>query len=225
LSIDMSGERLDRRGYRLETGRAPLREHLAAALIRIAGWDPREPLVDPMCGAGTLAIEAGLAARRIAPGRARRFAFESWPSTDRQVWQALCRAADEAMLDTPPAPIFASDRNAGQVRVAERNAARAGVRDAIAFARQDLFELAPPAEHGLLIVNPPYGRRVTEVRELDALYQGLARQLATVWRRWRRAVVSAAPALDEHLAALATRSVPFRHGGLQCRLAILDPGA
>jgi putative N6-adenine-specific DNA methylase len=223
LSVDLSGERLDHRGYRLEPGRAPLREHVAAALLRAAGWHPELALCDPMCGAGTVPIEAALIASRRAPGAGRRFPFEHWPGCPAASWRALVETAATGVLDHVQAPIHGSDRNAGQVGVARRNAGRAGILPLVALGRADFETLEPPAPTGLLITNPPYGRRVTEVRELGELHARIGTRLAGPWRSWRAALVAHHRELETRLERPPDRVVPFVHGGLRCRLLIYEP--
>jgi putative N6-adenine-specific DNA methylase len=226
ISADMSGELLHRRGYRQEMSRGPLRETLAAALIFAAGWDPATPFVDPMCGSGTLVIEAALAAMRIAPGIRRTFACERWPASDPAVWARLRAEARSAELPAPPAPIAGSDRNAGAVGVARRNAERAGVAGHIQLDRRLLAEVEPPpgTAPGLVLTNPPYGRRVTEVRGLAPLYAELGRVLATRFAGWRAAIVSGDPDLARAIELPRRGEREFLHGGLRCQLLELDTG-
>jgi putative N6-adenine-specific DNA methylase len=227
LSLDMSGELLHRRGYRQETSRGPLRETLAAALILAAGWDPATPLLDPMCGSGTLPIEAALIATHRAPSLERWFACERWPLAKAApgVWDRLRAQARELAVAAPPAPIQGSDRNAGAVGVARRNAERAGVGDIVGLERRDLAEVTPPpGAPGLVLTNPPFGRRVTEVRELESLYSLLGQVLAQRFHQWQAAVVSADPRLERRIDLPRRGEIEFLHGGLRCRLLLLDPG-
>ena len=170
VSLDSSGALLHRRGYRLETAKAPLRETLAAALLLAGGWDPDTPLVDPMCGSGTIAIEAALLARRIAPGAGRGFRFRHWRPWDDAAWAPLLAAAGAAERPRAPAEIVASDRDAGAMRAARANAERAGVAADIRFVTRAVSDLEPQAGPGQLVSNPPYGVRVSEGRELRDLF-------------------------------------------------------
>jgi putative N6-adenine-specific DNA methylase len=222
LSLDMSGELLHRRGYRQEVSRGPLRETLAAALILASRWDPSTPFVDPMCGSGTLPIEAALLAMRVAPGRNRAFACERWPAASPAVWERLRAEARAAALPAPPAPIGGADHNAGAVGVARRNAERAGVQAHLVLDRRSLAEIEPPPGTGLVLTNPPYGRRVTEVRALEGLYADLGQVLAERFAGWQAAVVSADPRLDRRIELPRLGEIEFRHGGLRCRLVRLD---
>jgi putative N6-adenine-specific DNA methylase len=183
LSVDAAGEHLHRRGWRLATAKAPLREHLAAAVVLASGWDAATPFVDPCCGSGTLAIEAALLARSMAPGLTRSFAAERWPSLPPGTFE-VARARAAAAVRTPAAPIFASDHLDGAVRAAAANAERAGVADLVEVRRQDVADLRPPAGPGALVTNPPYGMRVGPGRDLTELYRtigGVARARLPGW--------------------------------------------
>jgi len=222
VALDMSGAGLDRRGYRLESGAAPIREHVAAALLLHAGWTPPAPLVDPMCGAGTLVIEAALMAAGRPPTARTAWPWQAWP-----VARDIGIVEHDTVADGAPSPavLVAADRNAGALGVASRNAARAGVDGAIRFVRCPFEHLAaalgescsPP---GWLVINPPYGRRMaraTGTEPDDAVAGDLAAALATAWRGWRAAII--APGTGGRLPDLPLASVtPFRHGGRACRL-------
>ncbi len=176
VSLDSSGALLHRRGYRLATARAPLRESLAAALLLASGWDPATPLVDPLCGSGTIPIEGALLARGIAPGIGRAFAFRQWRAWQAGWWEAL--VADARAAERPAmAPIAGSDRDAGAIEAARANAARAGVAGDVVFEARALSHLAPQAGPGWLVSNPPYGVRVGDRRALRDLFARLG-QLA-----------------------------------------------
>lgn len=173
LSLDSSGALLHRRGYRLATAKAPLRETLGAALLHASGWVPSKPLIDPFAGSGTIPIEAALMARRIPPGRHRTFAFQRWPGWNAAEWDALLARADADSLPRAPAAIVASDRDAGAVRAAMANAERAGVAGDIEVLERPVSALEPPVGPGALVTNPPYGVRVGERRELRDLFARL----------------------------------------------------
>ena len=185
ISADSSGELLHLRGYRQALAKAPLRETLAAALILAAEWDGSEPLVDPFCGSGTIAIEGALLARRIAPGAHRDFAFARWPGHDAREWATLRAEAGRAALVRSPAPIIASDRDAGAIAAASANAARAGVSNDVELARRALSALEAPAMPGLVATNPPYGVRVSpgaDVRNLYAQFGKVLRARCPGWK-------------------------------------------
>jgi putative N6-adenine-specific DNA methylase len=144
----------------VETGRAPLRETLAAGLLWLCGYDGGRPFLDPMCGAGTIALEACSIALGVAPGLARSFAFERWPRFDAAAWERLRDQALSAIRPAPRAPLFAFDRDPEAVEIARRNAGRAGFLAHLEIERAELGERPAPSPPGLLVVNPPYGRRI-----------------------------------------------------------------
>lgn len=179
ISADMSGALLHRRGYRLETARAPMRETLAAAMLLASGWPGDVPLADPFCGSGTLPIEAALLARRMAPGLAREFAFEHWPSFERRGWEAVRATAHARVRTACPVRILGSDRDAGAIAAALANARRAGVDNDVQFERRPLSAMEGPGPLGCLLANPPYGERVSgrDLRDLYAQVGHVARRL------------------------------------------------
>ncbi len=144
ISLDTSGAPLDRRGYRLERNEAPLRETLAAAIILSTGWDGTVPLSDPLCGSGTLLVEAALIAGRRPPGGERHFGFERWLGFDRDGWSGIVEEARSLALDRLPAPIVGSDSDGRTIATARRNAERAGVRGLVALMRHDMADFTPP---------------------------------------------------------------------------------
>jgi putative N6-adenine-specific DNA methylase len=215
LSVDASGDGLHRRGYRQQTGRAPLRETLAAALLLAAGWDRRSPLVDPFCGAGTIAIEAGLLARDLAPGRQRRFAFEAWRDFDAALWKGLLRKADVRAARAPaPPPIVASDRDAGAIAAARANAARAGVAADIAFAQRALSALVVPPGPGFVVTNPPHGVRLRG-GDLRDLYARFGQVLRARCPGWQVALLSAGTRLHAASGLPLAVQGTLLHGGLR----------
>lgn len=225
LSVDSSGALLHRRGYRQATAKAPLRETLAAAMLLGVGWDGRTPLVDPMCGAGTIAIEAAMIARRIAPGLGRHFAFEQWPGHDAALWRSLQGAAASAVLPRAPVSILASDRDAGAVAATIANAERAGVRGDIAVARQSLSDLQPPSGTGLVIVNPPYGIRVGDKKPLRNLFAQLGNVARARAAGWRLAMLSADRDLERQVQLKFVERWASTNGGIPVRLVIAEVSA
>lgn len=224
VSIDSSGELLHRRGWRQEPAHAPLRETLAAALLYLSGWDPATPLVDPMCGAGTLPLEACALAMRIAPGLQRSFAFAAWPAFDGARWERLRAEAAAAQLPSPPAPICGSDRSPAAIAVAQRNAERAGLAAHVRLTRAELDEVAPPAGPGTVIMNPPYGRRLGDPRQLRALYGAIGRALRARFAGWRAALLVSDARLVDAVGARVVADHPLVNGGLRVRLLELDLG-
>jgi putative N6-adenine-specific DNA methylase len=217
VSLDLAGEGLHRRGYRLERTVAPLRETLAAGLLLLSGWDGTTPFVDPMCGSGTLPIEAALLATRTAPGLARSFAFQKWPGFDARSWQFL---RDEAhQLRRPaPAPIIGADRDPRALKAALDNAGRLTNVAAITWTRADFAALAPPTGPGTLLFNPPYGERLTDSGSLEALYRDFGDTLKQRWSGWTAWILTGNLEAAKRIGLKATRRIPLWNGPLECRL-------
>jgi len=218
LSVDTSGALLHRRGYRLATAKAPLRETLAAGLIAASGWDGTSPLVDPFCGSGTIAIEAALLALGRAPGASRRFAFMEWPCFDRALWERVV-----AETTAPPAKaqlsIAGFDRDAGAVRMASENAARAHVAELIRFGKSAVSSLEPPCKKGFIVTNPPYGHRLGEGEELRDLYARFGAVLRERCPGWRVAVLCSDKRLLAAMRLDLDTSLSFSNGGLRVYVA------
>jgi putative N6-adenine-specific DNA methylase len=227
ISIDSSGELLHRRGYRLATAKAPLRETLAAAMLLAAGYDGSAPLMDPMCGAGTIAIEAALIARRIAPGITRSFACERWPGAPVKKFAAQRAMAKAERLPRAAAPIVASDRDAGGAAATLANAERAGVAEDIEIRRGALSGISPPEGRGLLLTNPPYGVRASSGAEVRNLYAQLGNVARTKCAGWTLGFLSADRAMDAQLKLPLREALKFKNGGIPVRLmtAVIDADA
>ena len=219
LYLDVSGASLHERGWRTEAGAAPLRETLAAAIVRLSGWDRERPFVDPMCGAGTIAIEAAGWARRVAPGLAReRFGFERWASHDegqRQGMRELREEARAARLPSGP-DVFASDASPRVAQVAAQNAKRAGVD--VVVDRLDVRDLAPLHPPGFVVTNPPYGERLDADEEL---YADLARAMKGM-RGHTVALLAGTPALARAMKRRESRFHVLYNGPIECRLLVYD---
>ncbi|MEZ5773487.1 MAG: THUMP domain-containing protein [Hyphomicrobiaceae bacterium] len=217
LSLDSSGELLHKRGYKEAVGKAPIRETMAALFLMQCGFTGTEPVVDPMCGAGTFVIEAAEIACRLNPGRARHFAFEHFAGFDAGAWQ---RMREVKSARPPAARCHGFDRDAGAIDAAMQNAARAGVADGTAFRRAAISEAAPPeGPPGLVVVNPPYGERIGGDKDLIPLYGSLGQVLRTRFAGWRVGLVTSEPTLAEAtgLPFLPT-TAPVPHGGLRVTL-------
>lgn len=218
VSADSSGALLHQRGYRQATAKAPLRETLAAALLVATEWDGRVPLLDPLCGSGTIPIEAALLARGIAPGLGRAFAFERWPSWDGAVGRQAREAAQALVLPRAPAPILGSDRDAGAIAAATANAARAGVAADINFRRSALSAVEPPDQPGLLLTNPPYGVRIGDRTRLRDLYAAIGRLAGGRFAAWQVALLSADPGLERATGLPLVTLLETTNGGIRVRL-------
>jgi putative N6-adenine-specific DNA methylase len=219
LSVDAAGAPLFRRGLRPRIGAAPLRETIAAAMLLSCGYDGERPFLDPMCGSGTIAIEAALVAARRAPGLGRTFAFERFPGHDAARTARL--RARLARLERPvKVPIHASDRNAGALRLARKNLEAAGLAGAVTLARADAAAVLPPPGPGVCAVNPPYGLRLDE--GADAAWRALGALLPRL-RGWEVAVLGPARGFEGFSPLVAASVLPFRNGGLACRLVRFAP--
>ena len=243
LYIDTSGEPLFKRGWRLDTGDAPLKETLAAAMLAASGWWNPEtgqvsnlPLYDPCCGSGTIAIEAAQIARGIPAGALRQFGFEKLLPFQSHVWAAIKNVAPQAAANA--VAVFGSDVSHRMVDFAERNAERAGVAEAIEFRGGDALQRMPPAEGGVIVLNPPYGERI-EVGGVAAPGRFGAReqaetddggeffsQLATHWKKnyagWTAWVLTPDLQLPKRMRLKESRRVPMWNGPIECRLFRFD---
>ncbi len=223
VRADASGELLHRRGHRVDTSEAPLRETLAAAMLQLARWDPATPLLDPMCGAGTIPIEAALLALGRAPGLDRTFACEAWPGFPPGVAERVRAEARAAVRETLPAPILGFDRDPAAIEASVRNAARAGLESLLAFKAAGIGQVGrPPGPPGLVLVNPPFGKRVGKGAPLGALYSSLRKLLDGPLRGWRAGVLVA----DKRLLGAIGRPTEVHRlvtGGLPVHLALLEP--
>ncbi|GAA3877201.1 class I SAM-dependent RNA methyltransferase [Celeribacter arenosi] len=216
VSLDTSGVPLHKRGFKEAVGKAPMRETMAALLLRACGYNGQEPVLDPMCGSGTFPIEAAEMARGLLPGRARTFTFERLVGFDAQAFELMKKVE----VTETPYRFFGSDRNVNVIGMATQNAERAGVGDICSFAPVPVSGIErPDGPPGLVIVNPPYGARVGKKKDLFALYGAFGDKMRDAFAGWRVGMVTS----DESLAQ-ATRlpwlpkSAPIAHGGLKVRL-------
>jgi putative N6-adenine-specific DNA methylase len=217
VSLDLAGNGLHRRGYRLERTVAPLRETLAAGMLLLSGWQGETPFVDPMCGSGTLPIEAALLATRTAPGLARDFAFQKWPGFAARGWQEL---RDEAHRLRRPAavPIIGADRDPRALKAAKENAARLANPAAVTWTRAEFATLDVPAGLGTLLCNPPYGERLRDEIPPERLYRAIGDTLKQRWTGWTAWLLTGNPEAAKCVGLKATRRIPLWNGPLECRL-------
>jgi len=216
--VDTSGEALNRRGYRKDAGEAPLKENLAAGIVQLTGWQPGEPLLDPMCGSGTIAIEAAMAALSIPPGHARGFGFERLAGFDRRGWNEVREAALARRKPLRRLPIFARDRYGDELKKARANLQAAGLADCVELKQADVLDTGAPAESGVLIANPPYGARLGEEAALEELYPKLGNTLKKYYAGWRCYIFSGDTQLPRLIRLSASRRTPLFNGPLECRL-------
>jgi putative N6-adenine-specific DNA methylase len=224
--VDTSGESLFKRGWRLDTGDAPLRENLAAGLLRTAGWKPGTPLFDPMCGSGTLLIEAAQWLAGIPPGWTRPFAFEKFKSFRQAEWEAVRAAVKFSQLPTKPT-IFGSDISGDMLVMARNNLERAGISFDVPLKQIEAQEVKPPTGiPGLLIANPPYGERIDlrgdRSEEPDALaiafFSAFGSTLKQRFAGWTVCLFTADLTLPRMLRLKESKKTPFFNGAIECRL-------
>ena len=229
LSIDTSGRGLTRRGYRKATAKAPLRETLAATVLRAAGFQGKRPLLDPMCGSGTFVIEGASLAANRAPGLGRRFAFERFPTLDGSRWSALVRKAELGVRTEEVPALVGKDSSGGAVRASRSNAVRAGVQDITTFSRGDVANLEERSGRGLVVLNPPYGHRLEGSDDT----RGNSSKLLRSYSAWGASIRAAAPGWDialvspddELAQAFGATNRPklrFRNGGISVALWMLS---
>jgi putative N6-adenine-specific DNA methylase len=220
LSLDSSGESLHKRGYRPIQTRAPLNEALAAALVLMTGWRGERPFADPLCGSGTLAIEAAWIALRRPPGLTRkRFGFQGWMDFDVQQWTSLRDEARRGVGRSLPAPILASDVRGDAVSLAINNARAAGIGHLLRFDKRDVRDFHPPEDApGVILCNPPYGERIGEEKNLFALYRLLGEVFSQRAAGWTAYVFTGNPRLAAAIGLTPTAETPLFNGKIPCRL-------
>jgi len=218
LYLDTSGEPLYKRGFKHAAVEAPLKENLAAGILRLTGWRSEDHLVDPMCGSGTFLIEAAQIALDVAPGLGRHFGFERFRHFDRSAWAGLREEAEARRQPPRRLPISGSDIVGDQVRRARVNIEAAGLGACIDLQRADFVESEPPAAEGVLVTNPPYGVRIGEADALAQAYPGWGDALKQRWSGWRCFFLSADPAFPKAIGLKASRRTPLFNGALECRL-------
>ena len=216
--LDTSGEPLFKRGYRRDAAEAPLKENLAAGLLRIAGWQPGTALLDPFCGSGTIAIEAAWMARDVAPGLKRSFGFQKLAWYDGPAWQRIKSAAQSRVKRGGGAAIFASDDDPQAIRRCSANLSAAGVEDTVALERADALTRGAPVAEGTIVTNPPYGVRLAQSDALAALYPRLGDAFKRRFAGWTAYILSGDPRLPKLIGLKASRRTPLYNGALECRL-------
>jgi len=218
LYLDTSGEALFKRGYRQETGEAPLRENLAAGILGLSGWEPNENLLDPMCGSGTFLVEAALIARNVAPGIARDFAFEQFSRYEPEAFEALRAEAKAGVRRNTTGKIVGSDTDRGMLEAAAVNLAAAGVADMVTLELADVLDREAPMPTGVLVSNPPYGIRLDEQEQLAAIYPLLGHALKQRFAGWRAYLLTADLRLAKLIRLSASKRTVLFNGSLECRL-------
>ncbi len=221
LYVDTSGEALYLRGHKAAKTEAPLKENLAAGILRLSGWQPGTPLLDPMCGSGTFLLEAAQMALDDAPGLSRDtgdFGFTRLADFDATLWRNLQREAAERRREASTLDIYGSDISADAVARSRQNLAHAGLDDLVTVEQADLLKRTAPAAAGTLVANPPYGERLGSEDELAALYPQLGDALKRNFAGWRCWLLSADTRLPKLLRLHVDRRIPLFNGPLECRL-------
>ncbi|HAV35943.1 MAG TPA: RNA methyltransferase [Massilia sp.] len=230
IYLDTSGEALFKRGWREETGDAPLRENLAAGMLRVSGWKPGVPLFDPMCGSGTILIEAAQMVQGIPPGARRRFAFEKFADFDREAWQEMKAAIKANPLPSEPT-IFGSDISGDMVAMTRHNLKIAGVLFEVPLKQIEAQHVSPPtSQPGILLTNPPYGERIgvrgdstmPQDEMAVSFYSALGTTLKQRFAGWTVFLFTADLSLPKLLRLKEARKTPFFNGALECRLFRFD---
>ncbi len=218
LYLDTSGEPLFKRGARAATGEAPLKENLAAGILKLTGWQPGTALLDPMCGGGTFLVEAAQIALDIAPGSERSFGFERLKNFDAALWRELRSEAGARRKPLVPLPIYGSDLYGDTLKLAHANLRAAGVAQAVQLKQANALEISAPAETGVLVTNPPYGERMGEQQELAAFYPKFGDALKQKFAGWNCYILSADMNLPKLIKLQVSKRTPLFNGALECRL-------
>jgi putative N6-adenine-specific DNA methylase len=218
LYLDTTGEPLFKRGQRLAAGEAPLRENLAAGILHLAGWAPGTPLLDPMCGSGTILLEAAHMALDIAPGLGRHFAFEKFKNFDRHRWRELCKQSAARQKAKVPLAIYGSDLSADVLKAARANLTAAGLEKVVNLQQANVLDISAPAKEGIIVTNPPYGVRLGEQQALAEFYPKLGDLLKKQFSGWRVYLLSADMRLPKLIRLATSKRTPLYNGAIECRL-------
>ncbi|MDD2735797.1 MAG: THUMP domain-containing protein [Desulfuromonadaceae bacterium] len=222
ISLDSSGDSLDRRGYRLERNEAPLRETLAAAVVALTGWDGTIPLADPMCGSGTIPVEAALMAAHIPPGLQRLFGFQRWLDFDSALWADICAEAEAGIRRLLVGLVTGYDVDNKALLLAGRNCSKAGLEGQIHFFHAALLEFRPEGDKGVVIINPPYGKRLGDEDDLRELYCQIGDVMKKQCRGWTGYVLTGNLELAKYIGLKASRRYVLFNGAIECRLLKYD---
>ncbi|MFZ1765892.1 MAG: THUMP domain-containing protein [Candidatus Nitrotoga sp.] len=218
LYVDTSGDALFKRGVRQYTNVAPLRENLAAGILLLTGWQPGVPLLDPMCGSGTFLIEAALMSLNIAPGINRSFAFEKLKNFDAAAWSDMRSQAQAAQKPVSALPIFGSDLYGDELKAAHLNLKNAGLLEAVTLNQANVLEISAPADHGVLVANLPYGERMGDLEELQALYPKLGDVLKKKFGGWNAYLFTSDLRMPKFIRLSVSRRTLLFNGAIECRL-------
>ena len=216
IALDSSDDSLHKRGYRLSSVEAPINEVLAAGMVLLSGWNADRPLLDPMCGSGTLVIEAGLIATQRAPQLNREhFGFKRWPDFDEALWAQILEAAKQRVRKSP-VPILGSDKDFKAMRLTEQNAMAASLEDTITVQRKKFEKLEPEVESGMILMNPPYDERLSEA-DIGAFYEMIGDQLKQRFTGFDAWIISSSIYGFKRLGLKSSQKIPLFNGALECR--------
>ena len=218
LYLDTSGEPLFKRGARAAQGEAPIKENLAAGILKLSGWQPGSALLDPMCGGGTLLVEAAQVALDIAPGLARGFGFEKLTNFDAALWHKLRAEAEARRKPVVPLPVYGGDLYGDTLKLAHANLRAAGLEEAVHLKQANALEISAPAGTGVLVTNPPYGERMGEQQELAEFYPRFGDALKQKFAGWNCYILSADMNLPKLIKLQVSKRTPLYNGALECRL-------
>lgn len=215
--LDTSGAPLFKRGWRKAAGEAPIRENLAAGILELTGWTPDQVLLDPMCGAGTFLIEAALRAKGLAPGKGRKFAFMQLANFDGQAWAHLRQGLETATVSGRPLALYGYDQDAQALEMARINSRGLGFSE-IHWQQENALAMVPPAEHGIIVTNPPYGVRMGDHQELEEWYPQFGNVLKQRFAGWRAYIFTADLRVPKLIRLAPSRKIPLFNGPLESRL-------
>ena len=218
LYLDTSGDALFKRGVRSHTNIAPIRENLAAGMLRLMNWQPGTPLLDPMCGSGTFLIEAAQMSLNIQPGIARSFAFEKLKNFDAALWKQMRETAIATQLPVKPLDLYGSDLYGEALKAASLNLEQAGLSECVELKQANVLEISAPAAQGMLVANLPYGERMGELDELAELYPKLGDALKKKFGGWTAYLFTADKAILKLMRLSPSKRTPLFNGAIECRL-------
>lgn len=214
ITLDTSGDGLHKRGYRKLTAQAPIRETLAAALVLLSRWGPHRPFADPLCGSGTIAVEAAMIGANVAPGHKRSFASQHFPWMENRIWGEARQEADAKHQRKADFAVFAGDVDKDVLSLAEYHARQAGVGPQVRIVQQDVAKFRPETDYGCIVTNPPYGERLWEEREVRRLYQSMGRSFAQL-PTWSKFIITSYPEFERAFGAKADKKRKLYNGRIQ----------
>ena len=218
IYLDASGDPLYQRGFRKASVEAPIKENLAAGIIKLSGWEPGQAFFDPMCGSGTFLIEAALIATNQSPGLKRDFSFMQWKNFDKLLFESLKKSYQNMIIRQKFLRIYGSDKDLRAVRVSKKNLVLAGFENNIQLACQEFNEIKPPLDEGVLVTNPPYGERIGEDEALNNAYPEWARTLKQSFAGWRAYFLTNDFNMPKLMRLAPSKKTPLFNGALDCRL-------